>query len=128
MSTQVWLMVETFFIFLLDLLNPTTYIICLGSDLIVINAQLAKLEMSMSHMREIHGLAIQREKLQIRVLEQQLDEQTKLHQFRLDNEREMHQLRLKHEQELHLQRMRYEQEQIVLQQGKIHEVHGYTIR
>lgn len=96
--------------------------------LTVINVQLSKLELSMTHMREVHQLTVQREKLQVRLLEQQIEEQAILHQFRLDNEREMHQLRLKNEQELHIQRMRYEQEQNVLQQGKIHEVHGYPIR
>lgn len=89
----------------------------------MINAQLSKLEMSICQMRELHQLAVQREKLQLRLLEQQLEEQTVLHQFRLDNEREIHQLRIKHEQEMHLQRTRFEQDQ-----RRIHEVHGYPMR
>lgn len=91
--------------------------------IVVINAQLSKLEMSICHMRELHQLAVQRERLQVRLLEQQLEEQTILHQFRLDNEREIHQLRIKREQELHLQRMRFDEDQ-----RRIHEVHGYPMR
>lgn len=89
---------------------------------VVISTQLSKLEISMCQMRELHQLAVQREKLQLRLLEQQLQDQTVLHQFRLDNEREIHQLRIKHEQEMHLQRMRFEQEQRRI------EVHGFPMR
>lgn len=103
--------------------NNSPYNCFFNLMIVVINAQLSKLEMSICHMREIHQLAVQREKLQVRLLERQLEEQTILHQFRLDNEKEIHHLRIKHEQELHLQRMRFDQDQ-----RRIHDVHGYPMR
>lgn len=76
----------------------------------VITARLKKVEDSTEQQKELHSLLIQKEQLQIRTLQDQLNRQADLHSINLEKERELLDLKIKHEKELHLQKIRNEQE------------------
>lgn len=97
----------------------------------VIAARVKRNDEAMEQQKELHQLVVQRERLQIRILEEQLAKQTEDHSLKLERDREvrargrdimmknfqisnssfqLHDLKLRQEQEFHIQRLRHEQE------------------
>lgn len=58
----------------------------------------------------MNELAVRREKLQIKLLEQQLEERIMMQSMRSQHERELHNLRKENERHLHEQKLRREEE------------------
>lgn len=69
-----------------------------------------KVDEATQQQKEIHLLSIQREQLQIQVLEERISQQAELHAIKKEQEKEFHQLRISQEKDLYLQKVRREEE------------------
>lgn len=80
------------------------------SPSLVVSSRLRQIEEATEQRREMHRLAVQREQLQIKLLEEQLGKQSEIHSVKLNKERELHDLRISQEKSLYHLRLRNEQE------------------
>lgn len=69
-----------------------------------------QIEERTAQQREIHLLTVQREKLQIRLLEDQVQKLSDIHLMQINKEKELQELRICQEKSLYHQRIRNEQE------------------
>lgn len=69
-----------------------------------------KLDHTQSHQEKLNELIIRREKLQIKLLEQQLEEKTLLQSIRVQQENDLFVIRKQYEQSLYELKIKYEHE------------------